>query len=76
MWPICGVKGGLSICDVGLLAGSSAAKRSERVNGEMPVLHHGECGPFVALCVEYLQRLSCQVPKRLAPAERIAREWA
>ena len=78
MRPTCGVEG-LSICDVDLLSVGYAAKKSvrddgEMPGGEMPVLHHGECGPFgeCTLCVEYLQRLPCQVPNRLAPAELIA----
>ena len=56
MLPICGVEG-LPICGVGPLSGSSLVVCSDRADGEMPVLHHGECGPFVALRVEYLRRL-------------------
>ena len=48
---------GLSICDVGLLSGRAVVVSPDRADGKMPVLHQGECGPMVALSVEYLRRL-------------------
>jgi len=39
----------LPICRVRMVSGKPVENSLESEKGEMPVLHHGECCPFVAL---------------------------